>query len=284
MLTDARQVSGGTVANTVVGVASLGGRPAFLGTVADDLLGTRYGEDLVSAGVAAMLSTVPGTAEAGTGACYVMVTPDAERTMATHLGVSSGVDHPLINVELLASVAICYFDGYLLDFPDAALLVDAVLDAASASHTALALGLADPFVVERHHNSLVELISTVDVLFCNEDEILALSGSKTVAEAIATIRRDDLVVVVTRGAKGAVVASGDEVIEVAAELVDEVVDVTGAGDLFAAGVLFGLTRGLDLRDCARLGALTASEIIGHLGARPAVSLAEMVKERGLLAH
>ncbi len=281
-----RQVSGGTVANTAVGVASLGGRPAFVGAVATDELGARYAADLEAAGVQAILERLPAGSgpEAATGRCHVMVTPDAERTMATALGVSGRLDHGAIDADLLASAKLIYFDGYALDYPDAPELVAKIVEVAQAAETLLAFGLADPLVVERHHAALTQLLDgRVDLVFANEAEALGLTGARDAEEAIGALRRPGLVAVVTRGAAGAVVATEQEAIEVPAAEVEEVVDVTGAGDLFAAGVIFAVARGAELVEAAALGALCAAEIIGHLGARPEVSLAGLARSAGALA-
>jgi len=279
-----RQVSGGTVANTAVGVASLGGRPAFIGAVADDALGDRYAADLEDSGVAAILQRLPArVGESETGRSVVIVTPDAERTMATTLGVGPLLDHDAIHGDLLASARLVYFDGYVLDFPDADLLVTRLVELAREASTPLALGLADPLVVRRHHRALTALIENdVALLFANEAEATGLVGTDDVEEAVAALRRPGLVSVVTRGADGAVVATTEGTVEIDADPVDALVDATGAGDLFAAGVCFGVARGHDLVHAARLGALAAAEAITHLGARPEAPLAELAAARGLL--
>lgn len=277
-------VSGGTVANTATGVASLGGHPVYVGAVADDELGTRYGEDLEGAGVRAVLERLPladgGTT--GTGACYVIVTPDAERTMATTLGVSGLLHATAIDASTVSASDLVYFDGYLLDFPDSEAIVARVLELAAASATRIALGLADPFVVERHRDRLAALINRVDVVFSNEDEAMNMTGESTPERALDALRGESRLAVVTRGARGALLGQGKEVVEVPASAVSEVVDVTGAGDLFAAGVCFANTHGLDLTKQGQLGALCAAEAIGHLGARPATSLASLAAAAGLI--
>ncbi|HUZ20605.1 MAG TPA: adenosine kinase [Acidimicrobiales bacterium] len=279
-----RQISGGTVANTAVGVASLGGRPAFVGAVATDALGDRYAADLEASGVAAILERLAvREGESETGRSVVVVTPDAERTMATTLGVGPLLDHDAIHGDLLASARLVYFDGYVLDFPDADRLVTRIVELARDASTPIALGLADPLVVRRHHRALTALIDDgVALLFANEAEATGLVGTDDVEEAVAALRRPGLVSVVTRGADGAVVATEEGTVEIDAEPVDVLVDATGAGDLFAAGVCFGVTHGYDLVRSARLGALAAAEAVTHLGARPEVSLAELAAARGLL--
>lgn len=276
--------SGGTVANTAVGVASLGGSPVYVGAVADDDLGRRYAADLETAGVTPVLERLPIADDGvtGTGTCYVLVTPDGQRTMATTLGVSGRLSHETITAEVVASAAIVYFDGYLLDFPDAERIIDGIIEFAAASSTLVALGLADPFVVGRHGDRLRQLAERVDLLFSNRDEATAMTGTATIADAMEALRRPGRAVVITDGANGALLGNGDGVVHVDAVPVSVVVDTTGAGDLFAAGVVYGAALGLDGASCGRLGAIAASEVISHLGARPAVELHRLALEAGLL--
>jgi sugar/nucleoside kinase (ribokinase family) len=278
-------VSGGTVANTAAGVASLGGLPVYVGAVASDDLGQRYAADLVTAGVSPVLEVLPVADDkvTGTGTCYVMVTPDGQRTMATTLGVSGLLSHETITESVIANSSLVYFDGYLLDFPDSEAIVNRILDLAAASSTNVAIGLADPFVVDRHGARLRALVERVALVFSNQDEALALTGTALVEDAMEILRRPGRAVVITCGAGGALLGNGDGVVRVAADPVPEVVDTTGAGDLFAAGVCFGATHGLDATDCGRLGAICASEAIVHLGARPATPLLELAQRAGLLA-
>ncbi len=279
----AQLVSGGTVANTAAGFASFRGRPAFVGAVAPDEFGERYARDLRAAGVHPMLTEISeGDEHAATGACYVMVTPDQERTMATHLGVSGQlrVDH--LSEDLLGECAVCYFDGYLLDFPGADGIVKSLVASAQKHGTALALGLADPFVVERHRESLISLLPEVSLLFSNHDEILSLGECDDIYKAAERFRHRDMTVVVTRSERGAVVVWEEGMVQIDAVPVERVVDVTGAGDLFAAGMLYGCVREADYRIGAELGALAASEVISHLGARPERSLLDLAKQSGIL--
>ena len=281
---EGREVSGGTVANTAAGVASLGGRPVYVGAVAEDDLGARYEADLESAGVRAVLERLPlaDAGTTGTGACYVIVTPDSERTMATTLGVSGLLHASVLEESTISASELVYFDGYLLDFPDSAAIVGRILDLAGQSGTRVALGLADPFVVDRHHDRLVELLERVDVVFANEEEAIGMTGASTAEQAVESLRRPGRLAVVTRGSKGAVLASDSEVVMIEPVPVSQVVDVTGAGDLFAAGVSYGYTHGLDVLTCGKLGALCAAEAISHLGARPATSLSELASSAGLI--
>jgi adenosine kinase len=283
ILTKAQIVSGGTVANTVAGVASFGGRAAFVGAIAKDTFGERYGRDLADAGVTPMLVELTSTDEnAATGACYVMVTPDEERTMATHLGVSGLLGANDIDEDLLSTCAICYVDGYLLDFPEATQIIERLVASAERHHTALAFGLADPFVVDRHRDAIIALLPHVSLLFSNQDEICSLSGLDDPLAAARVNKHDEMIVVVTRGELGAIVVHPDGVVEIDAVLVEQVVDVTGAGDLFAAGMLYGCVRGEGVEVAAELGALASSEVILHLGARPMRSLGELARDFGTL--
>ena len=278
-------VSGGTVANTAAGVASLGGSPVYVGAVASDDLGRRYAADLVSAGVSPVLEVLPIAEDGvtGTGTCYVMVTPDGQRTMATTLGVSGLLGHGTISESVIADSSLVYFDGYMLDFPDSENIVNRIIDLAKQSSTNVAIGLADPFVVDRHGDRLRELIGRVDLVFSNQDEVMALTGAESVEAAMEGLRRPRRAVVITLGAKGALLGNGDGVVHVAADLVTEVTDTTGAGDLFAAGVCFGATHGFGAAECGRLGALCAAEAISHLGARPATPLFELAERAGLIS-
>jgi len=276
--------SGGTVANTAVGVASLGGSPVYVGAVADDDLGRRYAADLEAAGVSPVLEQLPIAEDGvtGTGTCYVLVTPDGNRTMATTLGVSGLLGHDTITPEVIASSSLVYFDGYLLDFPDAEAIIDRIVELAAQSSTLVALGLADPFVVGRHGDRLRGLIERVDLVFSNRDEALAMTGASSIDAAMEALRRPGRAIVITDGANGALLGNGDGVVHVDAVPVAEVVDTTGAGDLFAAGVAFGATRGMSAESCGRLGTLCAAEAISHLGARPSSELAELARGAGLL--
>ncbi|HUY07746.1 MAG TPA: adenosine kinase [Acidimicrobiales bacterium] len=279
----AKLVSGGTVANTAAGIASFTGRPAFVGAVAPDEFGERYAHDLRSVGVQTMLvEIVDENALSATGACYVMVTPDQQRTMATHLGVSGQLRVEHLPEGLLAQCAVCYFDGYLLDFPGAEGIVRSLVSSAKRHGTALALGLADPFVVDRHRETLIALLPDISLLFSNQDEILSLGESDDIYRAAERFRHPDMAVVVTRSELGAVVVWEEGMAQIDAVPVDRVIDVTGAGDLFAAGMLYGCIRDGDYQIGAKLGALAASEVISHLGARPEHSLYELANRAGIL--
>jgi sugar/nucleoside kinase (ribokinase family) len=184
--------------------------------------------------------------------------------------------------DLLGQCSLCYFDGYLLDFPGAARLVEKIIGSAKRHGTTLALGLADPFVVERHREALIALLPHVHLLFSNQDEIQSLGGLDNVVDAADQYRHEEMTVVVTRGELGAIIVGPSGVFEIEAVPVEAVVDVTGAGDLFAAGMIYGIVRGADTATGARLGALAASEVISHLGARPECSLIDLARMSGIV--
>ena len=274
----AGETSGGSAANTMAGVASFGGRAGFLGRVADDQLGALYAHDIEAVGVSFPLAAVAGGSP--TGRCLIVVTPDAERTMNTFLGAAAEIGPGDVDDDVVADAAVCYLEGYLFDPPEARL---AMAKAVAASHRAgkrVALSLSDPGCVERNGPAILEFLDEVDLLFGNEDELALLFGTDADSGLAAAALRCDLVAM-TRGAAGCVVASGSERVSVPATPVAAVVDTTGAGDLFAAGFLWGLSRGRPLEDCARLGALAAAEVIAHVGARPLVPLSELAAEAGL---
>jgi sugar/nucleoside kinase (ribokinase family) len=263
--------SGGSAANTIVGLASLGGRGAYVGKVRDDDLGDLFRRDIRAAGVT--FETAASDRGPATARCLIFVTPDAQRTMHTFLGASATLGPDDVDPELVRRAAITYLEGYLWDRPPAK---QAFLAAARVAHAAgrkVALTLSDTFCVERHREAFQELVEHhVDVLFANESEALALYRSADLDEAVRELATHAEVVVVTRSAAGSIVVAGGEAREVPAEPVARLVDTTGAGDLYAGGFLYGLCRGLDLVACARIGSIAAAEIIGHYGARPEVSL------------
>jgi sugar/nucleoside kinase (ribokinase family) len=276
------EASGGSAANTIVGVASLGSRGAYIGRVRDDELGAVYTHDLRAAGV--HFDTAPASDGLSTGVCLVLVTPDAERTMNTYLGASSELHADDVDPDLIRSAAFTYLEGYLWDSPAAQ---DAYRFASDVAHEAgrqVALTLSDGFVVDRHRDTFLELIEgSVDVLFANDTEIEMLYEVDSFDAALAKVRHHCSVAALTRGAKGSVILAGDDVVEVPVEPIPggQLVDTTGAGDLYAAGVLHGLVTGRDLHTCGRLGGLAASEVISHLGPRPQTSLASLAAAAGL---
>jgi sugar/nucleoside kinase (ribokinase family) len=269
------ECSGGSAANSMVGIASLGGHGAFIGKVREDALGEVFTRDIREAGVE--FNTPPGDSGPPTGRCLILVSPDAERTLQTYLGTSANLGAEDIDPYTISRARYTYLEGYLWDLPEAK---DAFVKAARVAHEAkckVALTLSDAFCVERHRSSFQHMVSNhVDVLFANEDEVVSLYQAASFDEAVGCMKGQCEVAALTRGAKGSVVLHGDEVYEIAAAPA-EVVDTTGAGDLFAAGFLYGLTHGYGISDCARIGGIAAAEVISHLGARPLVSLAELVQ-------
>ncbi len=268
------EISGGSAANTMVGIASLGGRASFVGRVHDDQLGAVFGHDIGAAGVE--FPAAPAPDGAPTGRCLIVVTPDAERTLNTYLGAASDIAPSDVDPSTIAAAQVTYLEGYLFDQPVAK---EAFRHAAALAHDAdrrVALTLSDGFCVDRHRDDFLALVANqVDVLFANEDEICALYEVDDFDAALQRVLHHCEVAVLTRSAKGAVIVSGGEVHVVDAHPVEAVVDTTGAGDQYAAGFLYGFTHGYDLGTCGRLGALAAAEVISHLGARPETPLAEL---------
>jgi sugar/nucleoside kinase (ribokinase family) len=275
------ETSGGSAANTIVGLASLGSRSAFIGKVKDDALGQAFTHDIRAAGVA--FTTPPAAAGPSTARCYVLVTPDGERTMNTYLGAAQDLHPADIDADLVAASAILYLEGYLWDPKNAK---DAFLKAAAIAHEAkrsVALTLSDAFCVDRWRAEFLQLMRshTVDLIFANEGELHSLYQTADFDSAVNALRADVTTAVVTRSEKGCLVIGPDGIEAVPAFPVERVVDTTGAGDLFAAGFLSGVARGADDRTCGRLGALAAAEVIQHLGARPERSLRDLARENGL---
>ncbi len=271
----ATEISGGSAANTASGVASFGGRAAYIGRVSDDAFGKVFSHDLRSVGV--HFDSPLATTGAPTGRCLVIVTPDAQRTMCTFLGAGAELDESYIDEALVAGSAVTYLEGYVWDPPAAK---EAVRRTAAIAHEAdrrVALTLSDPFCVERHREEFLELIEGhIDILFANEHEITMLYQVDSFDEALHRVRGHCEIAALTRGPHGSVVVAGDDVHVIDAHPV-EVVDTTGAGDLYAAGFLYGLTHGHPLATCGRLASLAAAEVISHLGARPAEVLAEVAR-------
>ena len=277
----ATESSGGSAANTIVGVASFGGHAAFIGKVKDDELGRAFAHDIRAARVA--FTTAPAKNGASTARCYIMVTPDGERTMNTFLGAAQDLKPADIDEAQVASASVVYLEGYLWDPPQAKAAFIKAADIAHKAGRRVALTLSDAFCVGRYRGEFLDLIrkGTVDILFANESELLSLYETSDFDTAVKALRGDAKLAVVTRSEKGCVVVSRDAVEAVQAMPVGQVVDVTGAGDLFAAGFLVGLARRKDHRTAARLGALAAAEVIQHVGARPAVSLKALAADNGL---
>ena len=270
--------SGGSAGNTVAGIASLGGRAGYIGKVRDDALGATFRHDISSAGVT--FPTPPAKDGPATARCLILVTPDAERTMNTFLGACTNLTPTDIDRDLVASARITYLEGYLFDPPHAQ---EAFREAARIAHDAgraVALSLSDAFCVVRHRAAFLEFVERhVDVLFANEAELRALFEADDLDVAIARVRPLVGLAAVTRDVRGSLLVTADAIVEVPAAAVDRVVDTTGAGDLYAAGVLYGLARDAELAECGRYGSLAAAEIIGHFGGRPQAALETYVRTR-----
>lgn len=275
------EISGGSAANTMVGVSSFGGRAAFIGKVADDELGHIFAHDIRAANVT--FETKPAAAgSAPTARSLILVTPDGERTMNTFLGVSPELDHGEVDAKLIAGAKIVYLEGYLFDRPEAKAAFRQAAKLAKEAGAKVALTLSDAFCVERHRAEFLEFIrNSVDILFANESEITALYRTQTFDEAAREVRGHAAIIALTRSGKGSVVLAGDRAVTVAAVPVHRVVDTTGAGDLYAAGFLYGLTADKSLEVCGQLGSLAAAEIISHVGARPETALAKLAAAKGL---
>ena len=277
----ATEMSGGSAANTIVGLASLGARTAYVGKIRDDQIGRMYAHDIRAAGVA--FETRPASDGPATGCSYILVTGDGERTMNTYLGAAQDMSPADIDPNEIAGARIVYLEGYLWDPKDAK---DAFVKASKIAHQAdrqVALTLSDTFCVDRYRGEFVDLMrsGTIDLVFANEAELHSLYQTSDFDTALKQLRNDTKLGVVTRSEKGCVVASRDGVITVPAFPIEEIVDTTGAGDLFAAGFLFGLVRDAGYENAGRLGALAAAEVIQHIGARPQVSLKELARKHGL---
>lgn len=276
------ETSGGSAANTLTGIASLGGKVAFMGKVKDDQLGKIFRHDMKAQSVHFSTTPVPDVANGpyagiSTGRCIILVTPDAARSMNTYLGISVEFEPEDIDPTLLQHSTITYLEGYLFDRPAAK---RAFYQAAGIVKTAgkqLAITLSDTFCVERHREEFLHLIADhVDILFANEAELLALYQTQDLEAALNNVRQHTEIAAITRGEKGAVIIGHGERHDVAAAPVERVVDTTGAGDLFAAGFLYGVTHGKDLAEAGRIGVIAASEVISHYGPRPQVKLSTLL--------
>ncbi|MBK1669443.1 adenosine kinase [Rhodovibrio sodomensis] len=273
----ATEMSGGSVANTMAGIASLGGRGAFIGKVRNDQLGGIFRHDIQATGVD--FETPSAATGLPTARCLVFVTPDAQRTMATFLGASTELGPDDLDHHQIAQAKVTYLEGYLWDAPAAK---QAFVEAARAAHESgnrVALSLSDGFCVDRHRDSFLDLVENhVDILFANEDEITKLYQVDAFDDALQHVRGHCEVAALTRSAKGSLVLSGEEVHVVDAATPERLADTTGAGDLYAAGFLYGFTQGYGLPDCGRLGAAAAAEAISHVGARPEMPLNNLIAQ------
>jgi sugar/nucleoside kinase (ribokinase family) len=265
------EMSGGSAANTMCGVASFGGTAAYIGKVSDDELGKVFGHDCRAVGV----QFRPGAPalDTPTGRCIIVVTPDAQRTMNTFLGVSSLLNPSDVDADTVAKGDVLYMEGYLYDRPEAKEAFRYAAQVAHANDRLVSLTLSDSFCVDRHRDDFRALVSDeVDLLFGNESELTSLYEVDSMDEALRAVRKDCALAVITVGAEGCMVVTEDDVLHAPARPVDKVLDTTGAGDLFAAGFLYGYTRRRSLVDCAHYGAIAAAEVISHVGPRPLVEL------------
>ncbi|MEJ0049826.1 MAG: adenosine kinase [Methylovirgula sp.] len=275
-------VSGGSAANTIIGAAALGARAGFIGKVKQDSLGQMFAHDIRAAKVA--FGTKSATDGAASARCLILVTPDGQRTMNTFLGACQALSEADIDPAQVAAAQITYLEGYLWDPPAAKTAFAKAAEIAHGAGRKVALSLSDSFCVDRYRDEFLHLIRSraIDILFANESELHSLYQTADFKTAVAQLREEDILAAVTRSEKGALVVTREETQSVNAFPIENLVDTTGAGDLFAAGFLVGLSREQTLADCARLGALAAAEVIQHYGARPQADLKVLATENGLL--
>lgn len=275
----AREISGGSAANTLAGLSALGAQCAFIGQVADDQLGAVFAHDIRAVGID--FDTPARAGEPSTARCLIFVTPDAQRTMNTFLGASQFLPPESLDDEAVAAASVLYLEGYLWDPEEPRAAMRRAIEAARAAGRKVAFTLSEVFVIERHGDDFRALIEDgmIDILFANHHELEALTGTDDFEAGIAALDGKVPTLVVTRSADGAVAISDGVRAEVAAEPIDAVVDTTGAGDLFAAGFLYGHVNGEPLETCLRRGAIAAAEIIGHYGARPETDLVRLMAEK-----
>jgi len=275
------EVAGGSAANTMAGLASLGAATVFSGKVYDDRLGALFGKSLKELGVE--YTTLPAKTGSPTASCMIAVTADGQRSMNTYLGACREMTPDDVQAEEIAAAKILYIEGYLWDTDDAKDAARKAIAAAKTGGAQVSLSLSDSFCVGRFRDEFIDLMKDhLDILFANEDEAKALFETESFDEVMEKLKAWGGIAAVTRSAKGCVVIKGGEVHTVAAAPVAKVVDTTGAGDQFAAGFLFGMTHGKSLADCGRLGSMAAAEVISHYGARPEISLKELAQKMGLL--
>lgn len=277
-----KESSGGSAGNTIAALAALGRRAAFIGRVRDDQFGEVYAHDMTAIG--ATFAATPRKDGEETGRCMVMVTPDADRTMATYLGTATDLGPEDLDEDAIAGAAVLYLEGYLWDKPAAKDAFRHAMDLAHKSERRVALSLSDPFCVERHRESFKEIVAdSADILFANSDELLSLMETDNFEAAIAAVSEQVAVIAITRSEKGATIVTGGIRVDVPADPVKELVDTTGAGDLFAAGFLNGIALGESPETCGKMGCAAAGVIIQQLGARCGPELVERFKENGWIA-
>jgi len=274
------ETSGGSAANTIAGIAGFGGRAAFIGKVQQDQLGEVFAHDLRALGV--QYDTPASTSESPTGRCLILVTPDAQRSMSTFLGAGQELHPRDVDPATIEAAQITYLEGYLWDPPHAKEAFRKAMDIAHHAGRQVAMSLSDAFCVERYRDEFQHLAAgNIDILFANESEIMSLYQTRTFDDALQAVRGKCAIAALTRSEKGCVIVAGDEVHMIEAVKPAQLIDTTGAGDLFAAGFMFGLTHGRNLAASARIGALAASEVIAHLGPRPQSDLKALLKKSGL---
>lgn len=275
----AREISGGSAANTLAGMAALGAQCAFIGQVADDQLGAVFQHDIRAVGID--FDTPARRRDPPTARCLIFVTPDGERTMNTFLGASQFLPPAALDDAVIASASILYLEGYLWDPEEPRSAMRRAIEVARGAGRKVAFTASESFVIDRHGDDFRALLDEgqLDILFVNEHELASLTGTGDFEAGVAQVSAKVPVLVATRSAKGAIAVAHGERAEVAAEPVARVVDTTGAGDLFAAGFLTGHARGESLERCLKMGAICAAEIISHYGARPEADLAALVEEK-----
>lgn len=270
------QSSGGSAANTMSGVASLGGKAAYIGKIGDDHLGEFFTHDINAAGV--HFKVKPASEGLPTARSMIIVTPDGSRTMNTYLGISTNLSKEDLDVQLLENAQILYCEGYIWDIETTKDTIRSAIAIAKGANRTISFTLSDSFCVSRHKDEWIDLINEqVDILFGNEDEIKELSGCGTLSEAAQWIQGKVKVACLTLAERGSIIVTENEIIGVGAKAVNQVTDSTGAGDLYASGFLFGYARGLDLKICGELASIAAAEIITHTGARPLVPLKNLIE-------
>jgi len=271
------ECSGGSAANTIAGLASLGSKTAYIGKIKDDQLGSVFDHDIKSLGIT--FTTEKDVSGVSTARCLVMVSPDAERTMCTYLGACVNLMEKDIDPELVASASVTYMEGYLWDPEHAKAAFRKAMTLAHNAGRKTSLSLSDSFCVDRHKQEFLHLAEhEIDILFANEEELLMLYDTRDITEAVKAVQQHCEVAAITRGPQGCTIVSADEIIDINGYQVSELVDTTGAGDLFATGFLHGYSQNQDLRTCGRMGNLTASEVITHMGARPDVNLKQYLAD------
>ncbi len=275
----AKEVSGGSAANTLAGLAALGAKCAFIGQVAQDQLGEVFAHDIHAVGIA--FDTPARAGDPPTARCLIFVSPDGQRTMNTYLGASQFLPASALDDAVIANGKVLYLEGYLWDPEEPRAAMRRAIGAARAAGRKVAFTLSDPFVIARHGDDFRALVAEgqIDILFCNEHELAAMTGEDDCEAGLAKLAPQVPLLVVTRSEKGALAVSGGERVGVPAEPVEAVVDTTGAGDQFAAGFLAGHVRGESLETCLRMGAIAAAEVIGHIGPRPEVDVGALIAER-----